>query len=54
MNEETRNESTITVNEDQMKTPYPVEVQAILDELCRCISQRPTRWIATTLMNWIT
>ena len=31
-NEEIRNESTITVNEDQTKTPYPDEVQAILDE----------------------
>ena len=31
-NEEIRNESTITINEDKTKTPYPVEVQAILDE----------------------
>ena len=31
-NEETRNEATVTVNEDQTKTSYPVEVQAILNE----------------------
>ena len=30
--EETRNESIITVNDDKTKIPYPVEVQAILDE----------------------
>ena len=31
-NEETKNESTVTINEDKMKTSYSVEVQAILDE----------------------
>ena len=31
-NEEIRNEVTVTVNEDQTKTNYPVEVQAILNE----------------------
>ena len=31
-NEESRNESTITVNEDKTTTPYLVQVQAILDE----------------------
>ena len=33
MNEESRNESTVTVNEDKTKTPYPLELQAILDEI---------------------
>ena len=28
----TRNESTVLVNDEKMKIPYPVEVQAILDE----------------------
>ena len=32
MNEEPRKESLMIVNEDKTKTPYPVEVQAILDE----------------------
>ena len=31
-NEDTRNEATVTVNEDQTKTSYPVEVQAILND----------------------
>ena len=31
-NEETRNEVTVIVNEDETKTNYPVEVQAILNE----------------------
>ena len=31
-NEETRNEATVTVNEDQTKTSYPIEVQAILND----------------------
>ena len=31
-NEETRNEVTVIVNENQTKTSYPVEVQAILNE----------------------
>ena len=31
-NEETRNEATMIVNDDQTKTNYPVEVQAILNE----------------------
>ena len=32
MNEGTRNEATVIVNEDQTKTSYPVEVQGILNE----------------------
>ena len=32
MNEESRNKSTMIVNEDKTTTPYPVEVQAIFDE----------------------
>ena len=32
-NEETRNETTGTVNDDQTKTSYPVQAQAILNEL---------------------
>ena len=31
-NEEQRSESIVTINEDKTRTPYPVEVQAILDE----------------------
>ena len=31
-NDETRNEATVIVNEDQTKTSYPIEVQAILNE----------------------
>ena len=31
-NEETRNEATVIVNDDQTKTSYPVQVQAILNE----------------------
>ena len=31
-NEETRNEATVTINEDKTKTSYPIQVQAILNE----------------------
>ena len=30
--EEQTNDQTMTINDDQMNTPYPVQVQAILDE----------------------
>ena len=52
-NEEIRNESTITVNEDQTKTPYPNEVQAILDEFSDVF---PTTCQVDyhLLVNWIT
>ena len=33
MNEERRNESTVTVNDDKTTTPYPMQVQAISDKL---------------------
>ena len=32
MHEESRNEGIVIVNDDQTKTPYPVEVQTILEE----------------------
>ena len=31
-NEEPRNQRTVTVNEDEIQTPYPREVQAILND----------------------
>ena len=45
-NEETRNESTVIVNEDKTKTPYPVEVKALLDEFSG-VFPRPAKWVAT-------
>ena len=32
INEEQQNEQTVTVNEDTIKTTFPVEVQALLDD----------------------
>ena len=32
MNEESRNEGIVIINDDQTQIPYPVEVQAILEE----------------------
>ena len=53
MNEEPRNESTMIVNDNKMKTLYPVEVQAILNESID-VFPKDLPSGCHHLVNWIT